>query len=140
MESLRPLLKPHHKSALVLGTGGASKAVTFALKKLDISHKMVSRSKQPDGFTYTDLNSEIMLQYKVIVNTTPLGTFPKVEELPPLPYEFLTSEHLMYDLVYNPAETAFLRQGQQHGCQVKNGLEMLHLQAEKAWSIWNSNE
>lgn len=140
MESLRPLLKKQHQSALVLGTGGASKAVVFALNKLGLDYKMVSRQKLPDGFTYPELSHEIMQQYTVIINTTPLGTFPKVDELPPLPYQFLTSEHLLYDLVYNPAETAFLKQGLQQGCQIKNGLEMLHLQAEKAWSIWNSNE
>jgi shikimate dehydrogenase len=140
MQSLQPLLKQHHESALVLGTGGASKAVIFALKKLGISYKIVSRQKLPDGFIYTELNQEVMQQHTIIINTTPLGTFPKVEELPPLPYQFLTPEHLLYDLVYNPAETAFLKQGLQQGCTLKNGLEMLHLQAEKAWSIWNSHE
>jgi shikimate dehydrogenase len=140
MESLRPLLKPHHTSALVLGTGGASKAVKFALKKLNITYTSVSRSKSEHTITYEDLTKEIMLHNMLIINTTPLGTFPKVEEYPPLPYQYLTSEHLLYDLVYNPAVTAFLNQGVLHNCQTKNGLEMLHLQAEKAWKIWNSNE
>lgn len=139
-ESLKPLLKPQHTSAMVLGTGGASKAVMFALKKLGVSYTSISRSKCENTITYNEITNAVMESHKLIINTTPLGTFPKVEELPPLPYQYLSSEHLLYDLVYNPAETAFLKQGILKNSPVKNGLEMLHLQAEKAWQIWNSNE
>lgn len=140
MESLKPLLKPHHQSALVLGTGGASKAVKFALKKLNIGYTSVSRNKSESGLTYEDLTKEIISHNAIIINTTPLGTFPQTEEFPPLPYQYLTPGHLLYDLVYNPAITAFLNHGISHSSQTKNGLEMLHLQAEKAWEIWNKGE
>ncbi|HEX3009202.1 MAG TPA: shikimate dehydrogenase [Bacteroidales bacterium] len=140
MESLRPLLQQHHQRALVLGTGGASKAVHFALRKLGISATSVSRNKSENNLVYDDLSEDVFCEHKLIVNTTPLGTYPNVEGCPPLPYQYLTPEHLLYDLVYNPPVTAFLDHGLQHGCTVKNGLEMLHLQAEKAWQIWNAHE
>ena len=136
-ESLKPLLEQHHTSALILGTGGASKAVKFALDKMGINFQQVSRNRSDNSLAYEDLTSEIIEAHKIIINTTPLGTFPKVEECPPLPYQFLGSKHLLYDLVYNPAVTAFLNHGLTHHCRIKNGLEMLHLQAEKAWEIWN---
>lgn len=136
-ESLKPLLEPHHTSALILGTGGASKAVKFTLNKLGIDFIQVSRNRGEKILAYEDLSKEIIEKYKIIVNTTPLGTFPKIEEYPSLPYHYLSSQHLLYDLVYNPEVTAFLKHGLTHHCQIKNGLEMLHLQAEKAWEIWN---
>lgn len=136
-ESLKPLLETHHTSALILGTGGASKAVKFALNKLGIDFRQVSRTGSDKSLVYEDLTREILEAHKIIINTTPLGTFPKVEECPPLPYQFLSSNHLLYDLVYNPAVTTFLNHGLSHHCRMKNGLEMLHLQAEKAWEIWN---
>lgn len=139
-ESLQPLLKDQHKSALVLGTGGASKAVKFALKRLGIAITSVSRNKSEDSLTYEELTKDIIHQHKLIINTTPLGTFPKTDKYPPIPYQYLSSQHLLYDLVYNPAVTAFLGQGLNYNCETKNGLEMLHLQAEQAWKIWNSNE
>jgi shikimate dehydrogenase len=135
-ESLKPLLQPQHTSALILGTGGASKAVKFALRQLGIKFIQVSRNRSEKYLAYEDLTPEIIDQNKLIINTTPLGTFPKVEELPPLPYQHLSSGHLLYDLVYNPAVTAFLNRGLEQKCQIKNGLQMLHLQAEKAWKIW----
>jgi len=140
LESLKPLLEKHHQSALILGTGGASKAVKYALKSLGISYKFVSRNKIPEGFTYEELSEDIISKYTLIVNTTPLGTYPKTDEYPPLPWQFIGSNHFLYDLVYNPAVTNFLKQGLEHGSKTKNGLEMLHLQAEQAWKIWNSNE
>lgn len=137
-ESLQPLLETHHTSALILGTGGASKAVKFVMTELGIDFIQVSRTRNEKNLAYEDLSSDIITNHKIIVNTTPLGTFPKVEELPPIPYQYLTSQHLLYDLVYNPEVTAFLDQGSMRNCRIKNGLEMLHLQAEKAWQIWNS--
>lgn len=136
-ESLKPLLEQHHTSALILGTGGASKAVKFALDKMGINFQQVSRNRSDNSLAYGDLTREIIEAHKIIINTTPLGTFPKVEECPPLPYQYLSSRHLLYDLVYNPAVTTFLNHGLTHHCHIKNGLEMLHLQAEKAWEIWN---
>ncbi len=136
-ESLKLLLEPHHTSALILGTGGASKAVKFALNKMEINFLQVSRTRSDTSLAYEDLTREIIEAHKIIINTTPLGTFPKVEECPPLPYQYLSSKHLLYDLVYNPSVTAFLNHGLKHHCRIKNGLEMLHLQAEKAWEIWN---
>jgi len=124
--------------ALVLGTGGASKAVAFVLKKLEIDFTFVSRTRKAGVITYTDLKPQIILEHKLIVNTTPLGMFPDISVAPDIPYSFITSENLLYDLTYNPAETEFLKRGKLQGAQVKNGLEMLQLQAEKSWEIWNS--
>ncbi len=135
-KSLKPLLKSHHKSALVLGTGGAAKAVCYILDKSKINFKVVSRNI--NSFSYSALNKSVLSEYSIIINTTPLGTFPNTNTCPEIPYEHLTSEHLLYDLTYNPEETLFLKKGKEKGAQTKNGLEMLHLQAEKAWEIWNS--
>jgi shikimate dehydrogenase len=129
--------KELHKKALVLGTGGASKAICHGLINLEIEPKYVSRTPRVDGFTYNDLNEEIISEYKVIVNTTPLGTFPDVDEAPDIPYQFLTAGHLLYDLVYNPAETKFLRLGKERGAAIKNGADMLEIQALASWEIWN---
>lgn len=135
--SLKPLLKKQHTQALILGTGGASKAVEFALRKLGIAYKFVSRTKQDNEFTYEDLNQEILTRYPLIINTTPLGTFPHVEDKPAIPYEYLTQQHLVYDLIYNPEKTAFLRLAEARQATIKNGHEMLVLQAEKAYKIWS---
>lgn len=137
-ESLKPLLKKHHQKALVLGNGGASRSVTFVLNKLDISYKLVSRRAIGKQLLYKQLTADVMKERLLIINTTPLGTAPNIEECPEIPYQLLTSKHLLYDLVYNPAETEFLKRGKEKGASIKNGLEMLHLQAEKSWEIWNS--
>ena len=134
--SLRPLLLPHHRRALVLGSGGASKAVVFGLQKLGIVPTYVSRTKATDRLTYAELTPEVLATHHVIVNCSPVGMFPHVDEAPSLPYHLLTPNHLCYDLVYNPLETAFMRKASEQGAVVKNGLEMLHLQAEAAWEMW----
>jgi shikimate dehydrogenase len=136
-ESIRPLLKPHHKKALILGTGGASKAVAYGLKELDIASQLVSRTQHKEGFTYEQLDKAILEAYTVIVNASPVGTFPHTDEAPAIPYEFLTANHLLFDLVYNPPITRFLALGQEQGATIKNGLEMLEGQAIEAWRIWN---
>ncbi|MCL1821489.1 MAG: shikimate dehydrogenase, partial [Prolixibacteraceae bacterium] len=140
IESLKPLLKPHHTHALTLGTGGAAKAVTYALNKLYISNKMVSRESRDDKkiITYKQLNADILAEYLLIINTTPLGTFPDTDSFPAIPYDHLTPRHLLYDLVYNPTQTQFMKRGIQQGATVKNGFEMLQLQALKAYEIWNN--
>jgi len=136
--SLRLKLKDYHTKALVLGNGGAAEAVKFVLNKLHIDFKIVSR-RLHDGshLTYTDLNKDIIKQNLLVINTTPLGTFPKIDECAAIPYEYLTTQHLLYDLVYNPAETLFLQNGQQQGAVIKNGSDMLLIQAEESWRIWN---
>lgn len=137
--SLQPFLKPHHTHALILGTGGASKAVKFVLEELDIVTTYVSRNPKDGQLTYSDLDEETMKQNTLIVNCTPLGTFPNIEDKPTLPYAFIGSQHLLYDLIYNPEKTAFLKQGEIQGSTICNGLEMLKGQAEKAWEIWNNS-
>lgn len=137
-ESLKPLLKKHHQKALVLGNGGAARAVSYVLNKLDISYRLVSRRAIKKQLSYKALTADVMKERLLIINTTPLGTAPNIEECPEIPYEFLTPKHLLYDLVYNPPETEFLKRGKEKGASIKNGLEMLHLQAEKSWEIWNS--
>ncbi|MFA5298679.1 MAG: shikimate dehydrogenase [Lutibacter sp.] len=137
-KSIEPLLKSHHKKALILGTGGASKAIAFSLNKLNIAYKFVSRNEIENGYTYAMLNAEIMDDYSIIVNCTPVGTHPNIDNAPAIPYQYLSDQHLLYDLIYNPAETEFLQKGKKHGASIKNGLEMLELQAEKSWEIWNS--
>lgn len=136
-ESLRPLLENHHKKALILGNGGAAKAVEYALNTLNIEYKFVSRTKTEQNLTYGELTDEILNEYLIIINCSPVGTFPNIEEAPQLTYHFIGERHLLYDLVYNPAETMFLKKGKINGAKVKNGLEMLELQAEKNWEIWN---
>ena len=137
--SLVPLLKNHHKKALILGTGGASKAVAFVLKKNNISYKFVSRN--PSGkkeISYDNVSEITLNNYQIIINCTPLGTSPNTNFYPEIPYQFLTQNHLLYDLIYNPPVTKFLEKGKEKGATTKNGLEMLQLQAEEAWRIWNS--
>ncbi|MEQ6124730.1 shikimate dehydrogenase [Pseudotenacibaculum sp. MALMAid0570] len=137
-KSLEPLLKEHHKRALILGTGGASKAVAYVLKRLGIDYLKVSRRpKRKNEVAYSDLNENLMQGYTIIVNCTPIGTFPKVDQKPAIPYQYLTKNHLLYDLIYNPETTAFLKEGNFKGAQIKNGFEMLQLQAEESWRIWN---
>ena len=137
MDSIRPLLKPWHQHALVLGTGGASRAIRVGLQRLGIEWTYVSRTPAPGRLTYADLTSELMEHYQVIVNCSPVGMFPHVDACPDIPYQLLTGRHLLYDLVYNPQETLFLKRGAERGAAVKNGLEMLHLQALASWRFWN---
>lgn len=137
-DSLKPLLKQHHKKALILGTGGASKAIKYALQELNIEPKFVSRSKAENNFVYTELTKEIIAEFPVIINCTPAGMFPDTDTAPEIPYQFLTKNNLLFDLIYNPDKTLFLQNGEKRGATVKNGLEMLKLQAEYAWDIWNS--
>ena len=137
--SIEPLLKPDvHTHALILGTGGASKAIFRGLENLGIKRAFVSRTKKNDEvMTYEELTPEVMQQYKIIVNCTPVGMYPKVDECPAIPYDQLTTDHLLYDLLYNPDETLFMKKGRAQGATVKNGLEMLLLQAFAAWEIWH---
>ena len=136
-ESIKPLLKPHHKKALVLGTGGASKAIRVGLKRMGIEWKYVSRTPREGMMTYEDITAETLQEYSVIVNCSPVGMFPKVDEAPAIPYEYLTPKHLLFDCVYNPEDTLFMQKGREQGATVKNGLEMLHLQAIASWRFWN---
>ncbi|MFV8333845.1 shikimate dehydrogenase family protein [Flavobacterium sp. GSP14] len=136
-KSLQPLLLPHHKKALILGTGGASKGVAFALDELGITYTFVSRELKENTIDYKRINATTFDNYHIIINATPVGTSPNVEAFPLIPYEFFTDTHIAYDLIYNPAETQFLKKAKQHGAQIKNGLDMLIFQAEKAWKIWN---
>lgn len=136
-DSLIPLLdNTLHKKALILGTGGASKAVAQALTDLAIGWRHVSRKPGEDRFSYDELSAEILSEYTLIINASPVGTFPHVDECPAIPYSSLTNHHLLYDLVYNPEETLFLKRGRAEGATTLNGKKMLHLQAEAAWNIW----
>lgn len=137
-KSLEPYLESFHKSALILGTGGASKAVAFALDNLAVEHHFVSRNPTQGQINYSELSREVINHKKLIINTTPLGTFPNTEEHPLLPFEYLSEEHIVFDLIYNPAETMLMKRAAEQGAKCLNGLRMLELQAEKAWSIWNS--
>ncbi len=136
-DSLRPLLMPHHRHALVLGTGGASKAVCKGLESLGIEWRYVSRNPRAGHYTYQDVSPSLLSRYEVIVNCTPVGMHPRVSDAPALPYEAVTPRHLLYDLIYNPEETLFLSLGKRQGATVKGGLEMLHRQAEASWEIWH---
>ena len=137
VESIRPLLKAHHKKALILGTGGASKAIRYGLeKKLGMKTLFVSRSAREGMITYEEVTAEVLKEYEVIVNCSPVGMYPHVDECPALPYEAMNENNLLYDLVYNPLETLFMKKGAEQGATVKNGLEMLHLQAIASWKFW----
>ena len=139
-KSIEPHLKSYHTKALILGTGGSSKAVKFGLKQLNIDFMEVSRNPQNQNqMNYSALSKEVLNKYKLIINTTPLGMFPEVNKKPDIDYSFLTRQHLLYDLIYNPYKTMFLKEGEKNGCQIKNGLEMLQIQAEYSWKIWNDN-
>ena len=135
--SLKPFIQPYHKKALILGTGGASKAIDYTLRKLGIETTYVSRTAKPDMLTYSQLTAEIMADYTVIVNASPVGTFPHSDKCPDIPYQLLTDKHLLFDVVYNPAETLFLKKGKEQGAQGLNGEGMLIGQAIAAWEIWN---
>lgn len=136
-QSLQEKLKPHHKKALILGTGGAAKAVEFVLDKHEIRYKYVSRKPSARNYSYEQLTPAIIAAHKLIINTTPLGMYPAITEAPPIPYESLTSEHYLFDLIYNPEKTLFLRKGEEKGAAIKNGYDMLVIQAEESWKIWN---
>ncbi|MDR2145529.1 MAG: shikimate dehydrogenase [Tannerella sp.] len=136
-QSLEPMLNESHRKALILGTGGASKAIYHGLKQLGIEAVFVSRTKKKECFTYPEITEEMMDEFTVIVNTTPVGMYPHVDEYPDIPYEYLTVNHILYDLIYNPDETLFMKKGKAQGATVKNGLEMLLLQAFVSWEIWN---
>ncbi len=138
-ETLKPLLKMNHYKALILGTGGAAKAVEYVLKKIGLSVLYVSRNPESENErSYIELNEFAVKDFPVIVNSTPLGMHPKVDACPDIPYEFLNENNLLYDLIYNPAETLFMKKGAEKGAITQNGLGMLKLQAEKAWSIWTT--
>ncbi|MBE6309493.1 MAG: shikimate dehydrogenase [Bacteroidales bacterium] len=137
-DSISPLLKPHMKKAMILGTGGAAKAVMYGLNKFGIDSQLVSRKKTDNTITYTDIDKNIIDEYHIIVNTTPLGMYPNIDECPDIPYELLSEKHLCYDLLYNPDETLFMKKAKENGATVKNGLEMLLLQAFVSYEIWNS--
>lgn len=146
-QSIKPFLASHHDRALILGTGGASKAVEYVLKQIGVECVFVTRSSfgyaQSDNaaqrtiLNYSDLNEHVMAMCKLIVNCSPVGTFPNVDAAPEIPYEFVTKNHFLYDLVYNPEETEFLKQGKAKGALTLNGMDMLKMQADKAWEIWN---
>lgn len=136
-QSLEPLLQPHHKRALILGTGGAAKAVAFALEQLGIFHTFVSREATENAIDYDRINVTTFDNFQIIINCTPLGTSPNTKEFPPIPYQFFTDKHIAFDLIYNPEETQFLKKAKKKGAVTKNGYEMLVFQAEKAWKIWN---
>ena len=136
-KALKPLLQSHHTKALILGTGGASKGVAFALKQLKIEYDFVSRNADEFQISYQELDASIFEEYSIIINTTPVGTFPNITECPLLDYSLFTEKHIAFDLVYNPEETMFLKQAKSQGAVTKNGYEMLIFQAEKAWKIWN---
>jgi shikimate dehydrogenase len=138
-QSLIPLLRSWHDHALVLGSGGVSKAVQYVLGKLGIRYLVISRDRREGGISYGEINDDIMQRFPLIINTTPVGMSPHMNEAPQIPYEFLTDRHLLFDLIYNPDETQFLAKGKAQGAAIKNGLEMLHLQAEESWRIWNAN-
>ena len=126
------------ENALILGSGGASKAIKYVLKRLNINYSTVSRKEGKSEFIYENLNEVILNKFKIIINCSPVGTFPNINNCPNIPYEFLTKDHILYDLVYNPIESLFLKKGRKLGCKTKNGLEMLEIQANESWSVWNN--
>ena len=136
-KSIAPLLKRHNKKALILGTGGASKAIDYGLKSLGLETVKVSRYERPGTIQYSKITPEIIKEYNVIVNCTPCGMYPNIEECPELPYEAMTEKNILYDLIYNPDQTKFMKLGAKQGATVKNGLEMLLLQAFASWEFWN---
>lgn len=139
IDSIKPILKKYHKSALILGTGGSSLAITYALKKLGIIYTKVSRNpKNANEISYELLTPDLINETKLIINTTPLGMYPDISQNPDIPYNAITTEHLLYDLIYNPKQTEFLGKGKVQGAIIKNGFEMLIKQAEYSWKIWNN--
>jgi shikimate dehydrogenase len=140
-KSFTPFLKPFQTKALILGTGGASNAVAFVLKKLNIQYSKVSRRPNNPGsvISYQDISQETIQEFQIVINTTPLGTFPNVNECPDLPYQFITDKHYFFDLIYNPAKTLFLSRAEKRGAFIENGDKMLMIQAEESWRIWNES-
>ncbi|MDR3328295.1 MAG: shikimate dehydrogenase [Prevotellaceae bacterium] len=138
--ALLPLLQPHHKNALILGTGGASKAVKYVLDNLQINSKFVSRTKTESNFIYTELTAQIIENHQIIINTTPVGSVPNMELCPDLPYEFLTNRYLLFDLICKPNKTLFLQKGEISGATIENGLKMFNFQALEAYKIWNTKD
>ena len=138
LEALKPHLQSFHTNALILGTGGASKAIAYALDILEIDYKFVSRDPDGNQFSYKDLNKKILGIHNLIINTTPLGTFPNITDFPAIPFQHINEKHLIFDLIYNPAETQLMQKAAKNGARTLNGLQMLKLQAERAWNIWNS--
>jgi len=137
-KSLSNFLPLHEKTALILGTGGAAKAVAYVLESMEFKYNFVSRTKKQNCFTYQELDKSIIQSHCLIINCTPSGTFPNIHEFPNIPYQFLSPQHLLFDLIYNPRETEFLKMGYAKGTRISNGLKMLEYQAKKAWSIWKS--
>ena len=139
-ESIIPHIKKHHKKALILGTGGASKAIAYVLKQLNIQFHFVSRQQSKAvSYTYDTLTEAIINEHQIIINCSPVGTFPDVNEAPNIPYGGLSKKHVLFDLIYNPSQTVFLKHGKNHGATTINGYDMLVFQAEKSWKIWNKN-
>lgn len=136
-KSIEPLLNSNHKKALILGTGGASKAVAYALKQLKIPYLYVSRNAIGETISYNQMDENTFKEFQIIVNCTPVGTSPNINLYPDIPYNYFTKNHIAFDLIYNPAETVFLKKAKEQGAEIKNGLEMLTLQAEKSWDIWD---
>lgn len=134
---LEDFLPLKQKTALILGTGGASKAIAYTLVELNFHYRFVSRIPSETSVSYSDLDKEIIQNHLLIINCTPLGTFPNIASFPDIPYHYLTSEHLLFDLIYNPDETTFLKKGRAAGAKISNGLKMLEMQAEKSWTLWN---
>jgi shikimate dehydrogenase len=139
MDTLMPVMSSEIKNALVLGTGGGSKAVCYVLKKINVNYTLISRKKKSFCLTYSDINSEILKNTQLIINTTPLGMYPDTDSKPDLKYNLLGKKHILFDLVYNPEITAFLKMGKERGCAVLSGIKMLHSQAERSWEIWNND-
>lgn len=136
------MLKSYHEKALILGTGGGAKAVAYVLRQIGVEYSFVTRSQRSEVrsqrfFTYDDLKPEVIKHFKLIINTTPAGMFPNTGDCPEIPYQYITDQHLLYDLIYNPGETGFLKKGKEKGASVQNGLTMFRRQAEKAWEVWN---
>lgn len=140
-QSIEPMIESRlHKKALILGTGGASKAINYGLKSLGLETQFVSRTPKPSVITYEDVTPEVVKEYNVIVNCTPCGMYPKVDSCPNLPYEAMDTRTILYDLIYNPDQTLFMKRGAQYGASVKNGLEMLLLQAFASWEFWHEED
>lgn len=138
IEAIKPSLLSHHNYALILGTGGASKAIAYALRLLHIDYRFVSRNPENNQFSYQELDKTILEKYSLIINCTPLGTFPNTEESPGIPFQYISKKHLIFDLIYNPSETKLMKISAENGAKTLNGHQMLELQAENSWSIWNS--
>jgi Shikimate 5-dehydrogenase len=137
-KNLNLLTNKKNLKALILGTGGVSKTISFVLKKLQIPYQHISRKKNKDFIVYEDINQNLLKEHKIIINCTPVGTYPNINCCPPLPYQYVSSEHYFYDLIYNPEKTLFLSKAEEKGAIIKNGLEMLYLQAEESWKIWEN--